>query len=132
MAYIGLIETVLLLLLLPFYLFCAANGPLSAGMSGINHYCSHHRREEALNGTDNRGQFSSWRDKVSFNSAQQRSKASNFGHLVLPRGVPVFKEEGNTRVNIDILPYMVTDTAHPSEAMSAASPSKGHDHTPAL
>jgi hypothetical protein len=58
---------------------------------------------------------SSWRDRVAHNSAQQRSKASNFGHLILPRGVPVFKEEGNTRVSLDILPYTVTDPNHPDK-----------------
>ena len=50
--------------------------------------------------------------KVSFNSSQQKSKAANYGHLLIPRGVPVYKEEEG-RVSLDILPYVVTDDAHP-------------------
>jgi len=64
-------------------------------------------------GTSHR--FTSWKDKVSFNSAQQRSKASNYGHLLLPRGVPIFKEEPASRVSLDILPYIVTDPNHPEK-----------------
>lgn len=57
----------------------------------------------------------SFRDKVAANSTQQRNKTANYGHLMVPRGVPIFKEEGNTRVNIDILPYIVTDGEHPDK-----------------
>ncbi len=56
---------------------------------------------------------SSFRDKVAKNSQQQRSKASNYGHLALPRGINVFKEEEGSRVTLDFLPYVVTDAAHP-------------------
>ena len=55
----------------------------------------------------------SFRDKVAANSTQQRNKTANYGHLMVPRGVPIFKEEGDSRVNLDILPYVVTDPEHP-------------------
>ena len=60
-------------------------------------------------GSNRRGAFAG---KVSFNSSQQKSKAANYGHLLIPRGVPVYKEEEG-RVSLDILPYVVTDDAHP-------------------
>lgn len=53
-----------------------------------------------------------FKGKVSFNSSQQKSKAANYGHLLIPRGVPVYKEEKGS-VSLDILPYVVTDDAHP-------------------
>lgn len=57
-----------------------------------------------------RGAF---RGKVSHNATQQRSRAANYGHLTLPRGVNVFKEEPGGRIAIDVLPYFVTSAAHP-------------------
>lgn len=57
-----------------------------------------------------RGAF---RGKVSHNASQQRSKATNYGHLVLPRGVNMFKEEPGGRIALDVLPYFVTDQHHP-------------------
>jgi hypothetical protein len=54
-----------------------------------------------------------FRDKVAFNSAQRRSKAANYGHLLVPRGINVFKEEAPATVFLDFLPYFVTDDNHP-------------------
>lgn len=54
----------------------------------------------------------SFKGKVSHNSAQQRAKATSYGHLSLPHGIQVFKEEPGT-VHLDILPYVVTDERHP-------------------
>lgn len=55
----------------------------------------------------------SFRGKVAANAGQQKAKATSYGHLQIPRGVPVFKEEGGERVSLDILPYVVTDPGHP-------------------
>src|ERR1700722_4822173 len=55
----------------------------------------------------------SFRDKVAKNSQQQRTRASNYGHLRLPRGVNVFKETPGGRASLDFLPYVVTDERHP-------------------
>ena len=54
----------------------------------------------------------SFRSKVVHNSQQQIRKESSYGHLLLPRGVGVFKEEVG-RIALDILPYFVTDERHP-------------------
>jgi hypothetical protein len=62
-----------------------------------------------------KSKFTSFKDKVAFNSAQQRSKAANYGHLILPKGVTVFKEEPASRVSLDFLPYVVTDANHPDK-----------------
>lgn len=61
------------------------------------------------------GKRRSFRDKIAHNSAQQRTKASSYGHLLLPRGVNVFKEEPNTRVSLDFIPYVVSDSNHPDK-----------------
>ena len=55
----------------------------------------------------------SFRDKVAVNASQQRAKSSSFGHLMLPSGLQVFKEEPGTRILLDFLPYVVTDENHP-------------------
>ncbi len=48
---------------------------------------------------------------VSRNAAKQ-SRGTQYGHLNLPKGVNVFKEEPKTRVNLDIMPYEVKDPHH--------------------
>lgn len=50
--------------------------------------------------------------KVSRNAAKQ-SRGSQYGYLNLPKSVSVFKEEPASRVQLDIMPYVVTDPAHP-------------------
>lgn len=57
----------------------------------------------------------SFRDKVAANSTQQRNKTANYGHIMIPRGIPIFKEEAGSRVSIDIIPYVVTDANHPDK-----------------
>lgn len=49
---------------------------------------------------------------VSRNAAKQ-TKGAQFGHLNLPRGISVFKEEPKSRIDLDILPYEVTADNHP-------------------
>ncbi|MEM4359806.1 MAG: hypothetical protein QXT45_04700 [Candidatus Bilamarchaeaceae archaeon] len=45
--------------------------------------------------------------------SEEKSKiSSTYGHLVLPRGVSVFKETAGV-VHLDIIPYTVSDPAHP-------------------
>ena len=68
---------------------------------------------------------SSFRDKIAQNAQQQRSKLSNHGHLTLPRGVNVFKEEPGSRVSLDILPYVVTDDSHPDRDDDVETAVKG-------
>jgi hypothetical protein len=55
----------------------------------------------------------SFRGKVSHNSQQQKARGASYGHLILPKGIQVFKEEPGSRVTLDILPYVVTDDRHP-------------------
>jgi hypothetical protein len=51
--------------------------------------------------------------KVGANSHKQAASGATYGHLQLPKGINMFKEEPGGRCSIDIMPYMVTDTAHP-------------------
>jgi len=55
---------------------------------------------------------SSFKGKVTQNAHQQQAKANSYGHLKLPKGVNVFKEETTGRVTLDFLPYVVTDKRH--------------------
>ena len=55
---------------------------------------------------------SSFKGKVGRNVDKQESAASSYGYLNLPQGVSMFKEEGDTRSNLDILPYIVSDERH--------------------
>jgi len=54
----------------------------------------------------------SFKGRVSRN-AQKQSRRSQYGHLTLPKGIAVYREEPKTRVQLDILPYEVTDPNHP-------------------
>ena len=49
---------------------------------------------------------------VSRNAARQ-ARGTQFGHLKLPKGLAVFKEEPGSRVSLDIMPYEVTMANHP-------------------
>lgn len=55
---------------------------------------------------------SSFRGKTRKN-ADARKRGSSFSYLKLPEGVEVFKPEPDTRVDMDIMPYTVTDKKHP-------------------
>jgi hypothetical protein len=56
----------------------------------------------------------SFRDKIGRNTQKQKDSKKGFGYLDLPKGVPVFSIEEDTReVELDILPYEVTDAKHP-------------------
>lgn len=56
---------------------------------------------------------SKFKGKVSQNSQKQQKQGSQFGHLNLPKGISIFKEEPGDRASLDIMLYMVTDKAHP-------------------
>ncbi len=53
-----------------------------------------------------------FKGSVSRNAAKQ-SRGARYGHLSLPKGINVFKEEPKTRIDVDILPYEVTTQNHP-------------------
>jgi len=46
-------------------------------------------------------------------NAIKQSRSVQFGHLNLPKGVNMFREDPRSRVNLDILPYEVTTETHP-------------------
>ncbi len=56
---------------------------------------------------------SSFRDKVSADTQRQKTQASSYGYLNLPKGVNIFTAEPGGRMNFDIMPYEVTDEKHP-------------------
>jgi len=53
-----------------------------------------------------------FKGSVSMNAAKQ-SRGTQYGHLNLPKGLRVFREEAKTRVAIDIMPYVVSSENHP-------------------
>lgn len=57
---------------------------------------------------------SNFGDKVARNVQKQRESKKSFGYLNLPKGVKVLSlEDGLTRVDLDFLPYIVSDEKHP-------------------
>jgi len=48
-------------------------------------------------------------------NADSRKKSSGFGHLLLPEGVELFVPEMDTKVDMDIMPYLVSDKRHPDK-----------------
>jgi hypothetical protein len=56
---------------------------------------------------------SRFKGAVSRNAERQARGASQYGYLRLPKGVNIFKEEPRTRVELDIIPYVVTCDNHP-------------------
>ncbi len=45
-------------------------------------------------------------------NAQKQNKSKSFGHLNLPKGISVFKEDPKSRISLDIMPYVVTCPNH--------------------
>jgi len=57
---------------------------------------------------------SSFRGKVSSDAKRQQSAGSNYGYLKLKKGMNVFSPEpGAKNVQLDFIPYEVTDPKHP-------------------
>lgn len=46
-------------------------------------------------------------------NAERQNRGSQYGYLRLPKGINMFKEEPKTRVELDIIPYVVTCDNHP-------------------
>ncbi|MDD3970466.1 MAG: hypothetical protein PHC31_00975 [Clostridia bacterium] len=53
-----------------------------------------------------------FRDKVVQDTTRQKNATNNYGYLKLPKDVRVFQPEAG-RIQLDILPYIVTDEKHP-------------------
>lgn len=58
---------------------------------------------------------SRFKGAVSRNAERQARGVSQYGYLRLPKGVNIFKEEPKTRVELDIIPYVVTCDNHPDK-----------------
>ena len=56
---------------------------------------------------------SRFKGAVSRNAERQTRGVSQYGYLRLPKGINMFKEEPKTRVELDIMPYIVTCDNHP-------------------
>lgn len=66
---------------------------------------------------------SKFRGRVGADAQRQRQTGSSYGHLNLPKGVKIFKEEEG-KMYFDILPYVVTEEQHPdrNEKLGIAVP----------
>jgi hypothetical protein len=56
---------------------------------------------------------SSFRDKTTSDADRQKNRGTQFSYLNLPEGVQQFKEKPGSRIELDFLPYEVTDPHHP-------------------
>ena len=48
-------------------------------------------------------------------NAAKQTRGAQFGHLNLPKGLNMFKEEPGSRVSLDIMPYVVKVNNHPDK-----------------
>src|SRR6056297_2355858 len=59
---------------------------------------------------------SKFKGKVGANAEKQKNAARNYGYLNLPADVEVFKPTpGSRNVQLDFMPYIVTDDNHPDK-----------------
>jgi hypothetical protein len=56
---------------------------------------------------------SSFRDKTTSDADRQKNRGSQFSYLNLPDGISQFKEKPSSSIELDIIPYVVTDSKHP-------------------
>lgn len=56
---------------------------------------------------------SSFKGKVANNAHKQAESGNSYGYLNIPKGVSVFSPEPGSRVQLDFIPYTVTDEKHP-------------------
>ena len=68
---------------------------------------------------------SRFKGAVSRNVERQARGVSQYGYLRLPKGVNIFKEEPRTRVELDIIPYVITCDNHPDIDEEYGIPVKG-------
>ena len=60
-------------------------------------------------------------DAVTKNMKDRKERKSSYGYLNLPKGVSILKiEEGTNILELDFIPYEVTDTNHPDRAPGVA------------
>ena len=57
----------------------------------------------------------SFKGKVGKDVKIRAAKANSYGYLNLPGKIPIFKEEPDSRVRFDIIPYFVSDQKHPDK-----------------
>lgn len=68
---------------------------------------------------------SKFKQSVAKNSHKQKTQASQYGYLNLPSGMNVFKEEPDTKVTLDFLPYPIIDQNHPDIDQDGEFPQLG-------
>ena len=57
--------------------------------------------------------------KIKKSIEKKAASRGNFGYLQLPKGVSLFKEEADKRIQFDIIPYIVSDKNHPDRESGA-------------
>ena len=72
---------------------------------------------------------SKFRNKVAKNTQTQKTQGSSYGHLNLPKGINIFKEEPGGRACLDFLPYIVTDEKHLDRDIESGIAIPGNDDT---
>ena len=71
---------------------------------------------------------SSFRGKVGANAQKTSKSGASYGHLRLPKGVPVFTPEPECTIKLDFMPYVVTDSKHPDKDTNSRPPIPGWRH----
>lgn len=68
---------------------------------------------------------SSFRGKVGANAQKTAKSGSSYGHLMLPKGVPVLNPEPECTIKMDFMPYVVTDLKHPDRDANTGTAMEG-------
>jgi hypothetical protein len=71
---------------------------------------------------ERRSKGPNFQGKIGRSAQRQKREGKSYGYLILPKKVNVFKEEvtaGRTRIDLDILPYLVTSSNHPDKEEGA-------------
>jgi hypothetical protein len=69
-----------------------------------------------------RSKSPNFKGKIGKNAQRQKREGKSYGYLLLPKDVSIFKEEatsGRARIEVDILPYLVSASNHPDKEEGA-------------
>lgn len=68
---------------------------------------------------------SSFRGKVGANAQKTANRGASYGHLNLPKDVPIFSPEPECTVKLDFMPYVITDPKHPDRDIQQGTAMEG-------
>ena len=68
---------------------------------------------------------SSFKGKVSDEAQRQKRESSSYGYLSLPKDVKMFSPKPGSKIQMDVIPYIVSDKKHPNLNASTETAEEG-------